>query len=679
MKVRAVEGIDCLKEAIRTVPIPGAPPRLSHQGAAVGLAFLDIALRQNHVRRLTQRLSLIEHRAARCTTEVDISLGLLDDGQRIAGRYYHHFRNREAMQPEQIEDPDLVMRPGELIWVPVSRISRRSQAPIDVTGSSGAKVPRLTQYETSWLLASGMYRLLRTILATQPRATKFDQTELSDFLHRKHETRWLVQAALVALLTERRKPAIAWPNHLQGAGARQRDEAIRLLDSQDLVLGDYKRLLDLAVNQYLLVVGLDPSRDEHLLAFDSPLHLEKDRRLSRLWRPLRLAGGSYFVQYKTQLPSALRAYHLVAETEHTMRINTIYMQSDADSGIVDELKADLTTLAPKVNRKTLPSSGPDRQLIELEVQACLRRLADLVRRRRWEASQARLDLSGKALRASQVLARVSLAGETATTGGQESVLNQGDITPERMTRAAAEIEAHDLKQDLSVERDPAGDRAHVYWRRDPSRAELKDTIDITASVFVRDTSGSRFNSVVAYVAGVVLTSYVLGWLMFDTPWPYLTRGPVQESSNADAIIAVLLLLPGFLYARLHLPARQTILGRLRVLPRFVANVTIAALAFLAATISAGADPLIIRLALTICAAVPAVAALAMVAVSSMVPSDPLSAAADLPGWAATGSALRKNGRSTSATWSRKRPRRRMLFRVPDAIFKTLDAKQDGAA
>ena len=58
-----MDGMESLKEAILTVPIPGAPPRLSTDGAAVGLAFLDTVIRQNHVRRLTERLTLVEHRA----------------------------------------------------------------------------------------------------------------------------------------------------------------------------------------------------------------------------------------------------------------------------------------------------------------------------------------------------------------------------------------------------------------------------------------------------------------------------------------------------------------------------------------------------------------------------------------------------------------------------------------
>ncbi|MBE8518474.1 hypothetical protein ILP97_13325 [Amycolatopsis sp. H6(2020)] len=57
-----MDGFSLLEEAIRSMPVPGAPPRLSLDGAAVGLSFLDTALRLNHVRRLTERISLVDHR-----------------------------------------------------------------------------------------------------------------------------------------------------------------------------------------------------------------------------------------------------------------------------------------------------------------------------------------------------------------------------------------------------------------------------------------------------------------------------------------------------------------------------------------------------------------------------------------------------------------------------------------
>lgn len=83
-----LNGFAAPQEAIRTVPVPGAPPAMSREGAAVGLAFLDMALRQNHIRRLTERLHLVEHCSAVRTTEVDIRLSLLDQRQRDATQLF---------------------------------------------------------------------------------------------------------------------------------------------------------------------------------------------------------------------------------------------------------------------------------------------------------------------------------------------------------------------------------------------------------------------------------------------------------------------------------------------------------------------------------------------------------------------------------------------------------------
>src|SRR6266540_2212425 len=146
--VRQLNGVDSLKEAIRIIPIPGAPASLSREAAAIGLAFLDMSLRQNHIRRLTERLTLIEHRAAVKTTEVDIRLSLLDPGQREASALFQRLTSRST----GIEMESVAGRPS--IWVPITPISKQSVSPIDVVDADGSKLPRLTQFETSRLLAS---------------------------------------------------------------------------------------------------------------------------------------------------------------------------------------------------------------------------------------------------------------------------------------------------------------------------------------------------------------------------------------------------------------------------------------------------------------------------------------------------------------------------------------------
>ncbi len=80
-----MDGRSALREAIMSVPVPGAPPRFSRAEAATGLGYLDATLRLDHVRRLTERLTVVTHRSVHRTTEVDVNLAALDLGPRAPG------------------------------------------------------------------------------------------------------------------------------------------------------------------------------------------------------------------------------------------------------------------------------------------------------------------------------------------------------------------------------------------------------------------------------------------------------------------------------------------------------------------------------------------------------------------------------------------------------------------
>jgi hypothetical protein len=103
-----------------------------------------------------------------------------------------------------------------------------------------------------------------------------------------------VHAALIALLTERSGPVTELrhaptPKTVGGHGQQYRTMAIDIFEKYGTTLLDtYVGLLDVALNDYLLVVALDAATDDHLLSYDSPLHSGKPspasmlRRLSQL-------------------------------------------------------------------------------------------------------------------------------------------------------------------------------------------------------------------------------------------------------------------------------------------------------------------------------------------------------------------------------------------------------------
>ncbi|MFI7491949.1 hypothetical protein ACIBXA_26570 [Micromonospora echinaurantiaca] len=570
-----------LEQAIRTVPIPGAPPPLSREGAAVGLAFLDMALRQNHIRRLTERLSFVEHGVASRTTEVDVRLSLLDASQREASQLFQRLSSRSERKPE----PEQPATPT--IWVPVTRISRLSIAPIDVVDAAGSKLPRLTQYETSRLLASGLYRLLKGILSSRPESR---QPSTVSRLLREEQARWLLQAALLALLTERSRPLGDLDHPEYG---RQRVPAVAASedrDCRDLVLSvlrdyqpqleSYANLLDVALNDYLLVTALDATKDDHLLSYDAPVHLHQPRPADgprrswsrRIWS--RSTSGRYRLQYLARIPASLRSYHVVAETEPGVHIEAMSLVTDVDEVRANELATDLRTLAGRLRRHK-PGRQTETRLLELELQGALGRLSELLRTRQWDASQAGLELPDGGLRRSGRLVTRYLSAERLVNEQdriEAPLLSDPALTPASLEEAAEEIEAQELGSDFSIENDPASTRAHAYWRRSSPRSVRGEHTCVTCTLTLRDATGARPGSVISFAVGVAATIYLVSALLAGNPWPY--GGAAQGSANADAVVAVLLLVPGFLYTRLDLPMRHTILGHLRRLSRRLAHLSI---------------------------------------------------------------------------------------------------------
>ena len=128
----------------------GAPPRQNAVGAAIGLSFLDSALRLDRIRRLSETLTVTDHRVARRTTEVDVSLAMLDEGQRRAT-----VLSRDLRSASRSEDAN----PGpDEVWVPVARIARRSAAPVTIGTPAAPACPGSAQHECRPALAAGLFR-----------------------------------------------------------------------------------------------------------------------------------------------------------------------------------------------------------------------------------------------------------------------------------------------------------------------------------------------------------------------------------------------------------------------------------------------------------------------------------------------------------------------------------------
>lgn len=649
-----LDGLGSLLEAVDTVPIPGAPNALPREAAAVGLSFLGTALRQNHVRRLTERLVLVEHLGAECRSEVDISLSMLDDDQWKAAQLFQSLRNRSTAA--ELSRP---VQPRAAIWVPVSCVSRRNAAPMDVRDEAGTRLPRLTQFESSTMVAAGMYRLLTRVLTSHPDATK--KTDLGRFLTSIHEARWLVRSALYAILTERAAPTVAaprlTPEAAGGHGRQYRDLARQILIEYRPLLESYFALLNVAVNDSLLVVSLDTRRDEHLLRFDSPLtavegEAAAGRRLTglpgltgggspvnprRLWHRLVGSPRNYHLEYEGEIPSNIRSYHLVAETDETIQIEKMYLITDADRETVDDLAHDLEAIAPHLEAgRNSPERGRVHRLLELELQAAIGRLGQLLRRRRWEAGLATMELDRNFGKVANSLVLADRSGESTRTDGAAVVnplQDDPDVTPAALRTAATEILRGELYLDLAGQDEPIGQRAHTQWRRIPG----KDTSGgsrtwVRAAITLSVARGVTRQTILTYIFAVVAISYGMGCLLTRSLWPFTGTGEVPvEGTSAEGAIVTLLLVPGFLYTRLDLPARNSILGYLTTRSRFLVHVCIASTAGLCASIGAELSGSAFRAMLALSVGIPLLAAVVLLRRPAAAVAA-ASEAGELPAW-----------------------------------------------
>jgi hypothetical protein len=564
-------------------------------GAAVGLGFLDAALRLSHVRRVTERLEIKEHRIAKRTTELDISINMLTDTQLYAAQSIQVLTSHSLAQPLTPTGGT-----GQVLWVPVARLSRANVGQVDVNDSSGRRLPRLTQYETSRLIASGLYRLLRGIL-TSHRDALIAETQLGQFLYRVNEPRWLIQSAILTVLTEVSRPEVgdeqgptALPSDIAEITNPTRRMALRLFEDYKPLLNEFFQLWDVAVNDHIVVVALNPEHDEHLLTYQLPLYVNNPGKWhQRLWRLLRASREGYYVRYITDIPTTLRSYHLVAEATLGVDISQILLTTNAHKNEVHALARGLTDMADYLREDNSAQSATRQgRVLDLELQVLIRQLAELMRRCTWEAASAGISAPGKCV--STCLSLVE-RGELYEASLR---LNEGDEpTPLRETikksdllSAAKELTTYQLRYDLVVEKQPTTNRAHVYWRRPPPGPFASGRTRIHAGMVLKNRAETSARIVLTYAIAVAGIAYLLACFVTKHLWPFATAYNVtyEHVPNAEAVITILLLVPGFLYTRLELPEHNSVASHLQTVPRLVAYLCIVSTAALAASIAAAA-------------------------------------------------------------------------------------------
>jgi hypothetical protein len=185
-------------------------------------------------------------------------------------------------------------------------------------------------------------------------------------------------------------------------------------------------------------------------------------------------------------------------------------------------------------------------------------------------------------------------------------LADGTLGPELLERWADELGNAQVYHDIYVDNDPRENAGHAHWQRRPFGTDPQSVEPVSATVYMAlvDDPPSLASNVSAMLLGVL--ALVTGFGMVLQPQLFngipvldgladrlhpgsLGIGPI---GSADAIVTVLLLIPGLLLSRLDLPSKKTVLGRLRLFPRYIAYSALMIAGALALTVaSARADQL----------------------------------------------------------------------------------------
>lgn len=591
-------GYELMCATVKQTPIPGAPIPNSGIGADVGLSFLDSSLRQNHVRRITERLTLVDHGVVSKLTELHVSISKLDQSQVQASRLYSHLHGGPP-----VREPE-----SEILWIPIARLPTARSSPVEVFDGDGRLLPRLTQFETSKIIAAGLYKLVRAILTTLVGSDSHNSAA-NRMLHGVDEARWLLESSIHNLLAIRGKPGrpTAFPKTdgtVSGPNAAIRRLVLEVLECYRADLSSFYELLQIAYYDYLIIVGLNPRAGEQTLRYNGSTTVET---FGSPWKKhfTKRNLAAYRVDYTSQLPATLPAYHFVVDVDPQVAIDAIYLTTDSDQGLAESTCSELVYIAQRMSSasENVPPVF-QRKYLELQLQTAARSVADLLRNRSWEANLGSQGIDATKLSAAQSLAQLVTADEAVATntGTDSSLLMHPLVTPQLLEQAAAEIASTALGSSFSGSSDPPGSSSHSYWRR--SRAIGKDhrPITVNARFILRDGSESRPRRVWTYAFVMAVLSWLVASLMARGVWPlYLVKqGPAQ----ADAVVAILLLVPGFLYSRLDLGRRGSIIAELRKSASLVGVMCIGSATTFAAVIACSSDAILINLATSLSILVP---------------------------------------------------------------------------
>jgi hypothetical protein len=615
-KSRAEEGgnerLASFLSALRHTPIPTSPPPHDSHQEALGLNLLALALRLEHIDRMSEALTLADSTHMARSVSIDINMNVLTDEQVYALR----------------SDPTQEHRPTS-IWLPIARQSRTDMAPVVVRNAAGEVMPRLTQVETAQALIHGMSKAFRMFLNSDPR-TEDPSELLFDIRNGLNRSRWLIEATIASMIDTGGRYSSPVPGRSMRHRATDsdsiRDKAAGAVEQLFPDDSPFLRLLDIASSQYLLVTQVRTNKTQVFLRYDAPVMPARDRDLRGRatlgrWEAFR---HEFSVGYSTVIPRAVNSYHVTLEVPPEIQVRRFFLTSDVDEPALRALVNDMRAVAD--GYAELRAVSP--KLLEMELQGIVSRLAEFGRRRYRDLesfmsyiedcystfSRRRPRFPAQTEKPVAITAAESLVPQARIITGLGHLSHQyetdnlrkladGMVKPEDLHKWADALVASQVHADIYVDNDPRENAGHAHWQRRPFGADHQSVEPVSATVYMAlvDDPPSLASNVSKLLLAVLLLVLGFGALLQPQLFsgvPLL--GPLGEHlgshpgdggviGSADAIVTMLLLVPGVMLSRLDIPSSKSVLGRLRLFPRYVAFTAVLIAGALAVTVAAGRD------------------------------------------------------------------------------------------
>lgn len=627
--------------AIRMTPIPAFPLVQDAALEARGFAILELSTRLSHVVRQSEILALTDRNQLTRQFSLDIDMTRLAERDFLAlapiGRW--NATQERYDEAEHTWLPVASQTRSDLAPIIVTdgdgRVLPRMPAG-DVAMAMAAALVRLFD-----LLLRPAIQRAESELARAPKGSLTPAQEDEKRLHEavallgeSVKSVHLTQAALRRLVVEgwsglRGAPGAS--NSITNDTVRIGDEAVEGLSaladrSAGQSFGAFLELLNFCIESYPLMVLMPRTALPGYLKFEVPSISASTswlKETAQVATPVR----NFPVTYWTQASRATDSFHATLQVDDQLKVRRLVASSDFDQPHVERLVSDMEGLAVRYDSLEKAAS----EILENELQSIAERLASLCERRCAEEQvYARyLAARGAPRRVRRKGRRAErLAEESADASLEELIdgftsfrrrsldhlalfaqgLRQGRFTtlargsgdtginPDRLRRLAKKVTDLRLGWDLVVDNNPRENSGHVYWHRTHGQGHERSLEPVQVGVqaiLVDDPpslSGSVSRMATAVLATVVATLVLLfdGWSWLDDlTWRIWANDEDGVSVHqADAVVTVLLLVPGLMLTRLHIPSTNTVLGQIRSQTRVLAYAAFAAPAALATYVAA---------------------------------------------------------------------------------------------